>query len=142
MDNIVFKVIVLGHQGKYRFMKVLERLRCLPSILRENLRTSIMLLLELNSHQRPSTSIRNSRSNCRFGTPYNICLVRPGKKPLGLSCALSTKEFVASSSPSPLTARTLSTTLRAGSDKPGKMLMKKQCSFLWEPNQISSSIEK
>ena len=70
MDNIVFKVIVLGHQGNYEPMKGSAKQPCSPSTLRASSPISTTSPSGLSSPPKPSWSIKNSRSNYRSGTPY------------------------------------------------------------------------
>ena len=70
MDNIVFKVIVLGHQGIENLIKESERQPCSLNTSKENLQISTMSLLESSLHPRQLSLIKKFKSNSRYGTLY------------------------------------------------------------------------
>ena len=70
MDNIVFKVIVLGHQGNENLIKELERQPCSLNTSKDNLQISTMSLLESSLHPRLLSLIKKFKSNSRYGTLY------------------------------------------------------------------------
>ena len=70
MDNIVFKVIVLGHQGIENLIKELERQPCSLNTSKENLQINTMSLSESSLHPRPLSLTKKFKSNSRYGTLY------------------------------------------------------------------------